>query len=105
MAKLAQWEKREILNIYKHDRHVARCVMVSKIEKERDILTVDIDKRITNARNDLKELENKKIDMLEKVSMNNLTPPKYGCNVYREYPELENFDKQTDDFVIKVIRG
>lgn len=104
MAKLAQWEKRELLNIYKHERAKDRCILVKQYTEECKQLTKDLDTSIDQLKKQLTVLEINKDKLVDDNKFGNLIPPKYGCETKNEHPVLKKFDIETNDTIQHIIR-
>lgn len=105
MAKLAQWEKRELLNMYKHERAKDRCILVKQYIDECKQLTKDLDISINDLKARLTVLEINKDKLVNDNNFGNLIPPKYGCETKNEHPALKTFDIETNDTIQHIIRG
>ena len=105
MTKLAQWEKRELLHMYKDERAKDRCILVKKYTDECKELTKELDTTINQLKDQLCTIEHKKDQLIEVNCFGNLIPPKYGCNVSSEHPVLEKFDTETNDKIQNIIRS
>jgi|LGVF01.1.fsa_nt_gb hypothetical protein len=96
MAKMTQWEKREILKMFKCDRAKERHVLVEKYKLESMELTREINVKIDALQAKVNKLMETKRVMLEKDNYTNLTPGRYSCNVTKEHPVLKQFDEETN---------
>jgi len=105
MAKLAQWEKKELLSVYRSERAKDRCILVKKYTDECKELTKKLDITIKQLRDQLCTTEREKDLLIENNFFGNLIPPKYGCNVSSEHPVLEKFDAETNNKIQDIIRS
>ena len=87
MVSKTKWEKEELLKLLIETRRVLRCDLQEKLHIERKELTADIDIEI-------KELENKKNNLLVQHGLMNIEGSRYGCDVSL-HPELKVFDENT----------
>jgi|LGVE01.1.fsa_nt_gb hypothetical protein len=105
MVKLAQWEKRELLDIFKKERSYERCMIAKSLKVEADKLTAIEDGIIEDLKAQLNVMENKKFEILENEGFNNLAPTRYSCSELKEHPTLKKFDRDTNDTIQSIIRG
>jgi hypothetical protein len=95
MKKLTQWEKRELLNMYKNTRSKARCILVKKYTDDCKKLTKELDTSIDDLKTQLRTLELIKDKLVDDNDFGNLIPPMYGCETKNEHPTLKKFDIET----------
>lgn len=104
MAKLAPWEKRELLRIYKNTRSKNRYILVKKYTNECKKLTKELDTSIDDLKTQLRTLELIKDKLVDDNNFGNLVPPKYGCGIRKEHPVLKTFDIETNNTIQHIIR-
>lgn len=105
MAKLAQWEKREILDMLKSDRAKERCELVKKFKSESMELTKDINKKISAVQDKIDGLIEIRTKMLVDGRYTNLNPNQYSCDTSSEHPVLLEFDNETKYIIRQIIKG
>jgi hypothetical protein len=89
MSQKTKWEKEELLKILNITRSMLRCDLQRELAFKKEEYTVDINTQI-------KELEKKKNDILEKHNLLNIDGSRYGCDLIPLHPELKLFDENTN---------
>ena len=101
MSQLSKSEKQEIVNLIKCKRDKKRQHINDKLKEKADNLTNNLYADKARLESEIKEIQKKIDELLKKNHLDKIN----GRGCFENHPELDKFDEETNEELLKVWKG